>query len=109
MTQSQYCWDGGKPAIIKQHSIAKHEVLREYLVAYLQTLVTSPAQDVMSVTLVDGFAGGGLYTHEDTGQLVLGSPFVFLEAAKEAQALLSLGRKKPLRFNLDYFFVEKSR
>ena len=79
MTQSQYRWDGYKPAIIKQHSIAKHEVLREYLVAYLQTLVTSPAQDAISVTLIDGFAGGGLYTHEDTGLPVLGSPFVFLE------------------------------
>jgi three-Cys-motif partner protein len=107
MTQSQYRWDGYKPAIIKQHSIAKHEVLREYLVAYLQTLVTSPAQDAISVTLIDGFAGGGLYTHEDTGLPVLGSPFVFLEAAKEAQALLSLDRKKPLQYNLDYFFVEK--
>lgn len=109
MTQSQYRWNGQTPAIIKQHSVAKHEVLREYLVAYLQTLVTSPAQEAISVTMVDGFAGGGLYKHEDSGQLVLGSPFVFLEAAKEAEALLTLERKKPLRFNLDYFFVEKQR
>lgn len=109
MTQSRYRWSDYKPAIIKQHSVAKHEVLREYLVAYLQTLVTSPAQDAISVTMVDGFAGGGLYTHEDTGKSVLGSPFVFLEAAKEAEVLLSLERRKPLRFNLDYFFVEKKR
>lgn len=109
MAISQYRWDEGKPATIQQHSIAKHEVLREYLVAYLQTLVVSPAQDVLTVTLVDGFAGGGIYIHEDTRELVLGSPFVFLEAAKEAQALIALGRNKPLHWNLDYFFVEKSR
>lgn len=109
MAISQYRWDEGKPATIQQHSIAKHEVLREYLVAYLQTLVVSPAQDVLTVTLVDGFAGGGIYIHEDTRELVLGSPFVFLEAAKEAQALIALGRNKPLHWNLDYFFVEKNR
>lgn len=109
MSLSQYRWDDGTPATIQQHSVAKHEVLREYLVAYLQTLVVSPAQDVLTVTLVDGFAGGGTYIHEDTRELVLGSPFVFLEAAKEAQALISLGRNKPLQWNLDYFFVEKNR
>lgn len=109
MTQSRYRWSDYKPAVIKQHSIAKHEVLREYLVAYLQTLVAGPAQDAISVTMVDGFAGGGLYIHEDTGVEVLGSPFVFLQAAQEAQALLAVDRKKPLAFNLDYFFVEKER
>lgn len=109
MSLSPYRWDEGKPATIRQHSIAKHEVLREYLVAYLQTLVVSPAQDVLTVTLVDGFAGGGIYIHEDTRELVLGSPFVFLEAAQEAQALIALGRNKPLHWNLDYFFVEKNR
>lgn len=109
MTQSPYRWNDYEPAIIKQHSIAKHDVLREYLVAYLQTLVNNPGRDTVSVTLVDGFAGGGLYVHEHTKQLVPGSPFVILEAVKEAQALLSLDRKKPLHFNLDYFFVEKER
>lgn len=109
MTQSPYRWNDYEPPVIKQHSIAKHDVLREYLVAYLQTLVSRPGRDTISVTLVDGFAGGGLYVHEDTRLPVLGSPFVFLEAAKEAQALLSLDRKKPLHFNLDYFFVEKER
>jgi len=108
MALSQYPWDEGKPVKIQQHSVAKHEVLREYLVAYLQTLVVSPAQDALSVTLIDGFAGGGIYIHEDTREIILGSPFVFLEAAKEAEALVTLGRKKPLRWNLDYFFVEKS-
>ncbi|GHH61613.1 three-Cys-motif partner protein TcmP [[Pseudomonas] boreopolis] len=77
--------------------------------AYLQTLVAGPGQDAISLTLVDGFAGGGLYVHEDTRLPVLGSPFVFLQATQEAEALLSLDRKKPLQFKLDYFFVEKER
>ncbi|WP_127165845.1 three-Cys-motif partner protein TcmP [Xanthomonas euvesicatoria] len=109
MTLTPYTWDDGVPATIQQHSIAKHEVLREYLVAYLQTLVTTPAQDALSVTLIDGFAGGGVYKHQDTKELFLGSPFIFLEASREAEALIAIGRQKPLRWNLDYFFVEKDK
>ncbi|WP_407468469.1 three-Cys-motif partner protein TcmP [Xanthomonas campestris pv. raphani] len=109
MTLAPYTWDDGVPATIQQHSIAKHEVLREYLVAYLQTLVTRPAQDALSVTLIDGFAGGGVYQHQDTKELVLGSPFIFLEAAREAEALIAIGRQKPLRWNLDYFFSREEQ
>ena len=109
MALSQYDWDDGTPAIIQQHSVAKHEVLREYLVAYLKTLVVSPAQDVMKVTFIDGFAGGGVYVHEDTSATILGSPFVFLEATDEAKALIASGRNKPIQWDLDYFFVEKSK
>lgn len=108
MPRSHYDgWSDGKPAIIKQHSIAKHEVLRAYLVAYMDTLVR-PGQDAVNLTLVDGFAGGGLYEHEETKELVLGSPFVFLDAVRESQARLSIGRKKELAWNIGYFFVEKN-
>ncbi len=109
MPRSQYGWSEGSPAVIKQHSIAKHEVLRSYLVAYLQTLVVNPGQDAVSVTLIDGFSGGGKYVHEDTGAQILGSPFVFLQSVEEARAILEIDRKKPLSWNVDYFFVEKDK
>lgn len=106
MPRAPYKWRSGKPATIKQHSIAKHEVLRAYLLEYFQTLVT-PHQDELRLTLVDGFAGGGIYAHENTGKLVLGSPFVFLEAARDAEALINQGRQKPLRIDADYIFVDE--
>jgi three-Cys-motif partner protein len=96
----------GPLAVVKQHSVAKHEVLRAYLVEYIQTLVVSPAQEELRVTLVDGFAGGGIYQHETTKETLLGSPFVMLEAAKEAEFLINQGRQRPLKMNIDYFFVE---
>jgi three-Cys-motif partner protein len=96
----------GPLAIVKQHSVAKHDVLRAYLVEYIQTLVVSPAQEELRVTLVDGFAGGGIYRHEATQEVVLGSPLVMLEAAKEAEFLINQGRQRPLKMNIDYFFVE---
>ncbi len=110
MTRSPYKWPtDGKGAVIQQHSLAKHEVLREYLIEYIQTLAASPAQDELRLTLVDGFAGGGIYVHDTTHQTVLGSPFVFLNAAEQAEKLINHERQKPLRMRLDYFFVERDR
>lgn len=108
MAHAPYQWkDKGDAAPIEQHSIAKHEVLSTYLREYLQTLVTSPYQEELRVTLVDGFAGGGAYQDPATHTRVLGSPFVFLRTAKEAEALINLGRQKPIRMAVDYIFVEK--
>lgn len=107
MSRSPYRWPAdGSGAIIQQHSIAKHEVLRAYLVAYIQTLVASPAQEQLRLTLVDGFAGGGIYVHQTTRATVFGSPFVFLEATKHAEDLINLQRRKPINLLLDFFFIE---
>lgn len=110
MTHKPYRWNiEGPAASIGQHSVAKHEVLKAYLRDYLQTLVTSPRQEELRVTLVDGFAGGGVYEHEITKERMLGSPFAFLQTVHEAEALLNMGREKPLRMAVDYVFVDKAR
>lgn len=110
MTRSPYGWDPKElPPIIRQHSLAKHAILRGYLSAYIQTLVSNPNRDEFRLVLVDGFAGGGLYRDEHTHQPVLGSPFVMLEATQEAEALINAGRRKPVRLDVDYFFIEKER
>lgn len=108
MTEHHYDWSGG-PAVIKQHSIAKHNVLRAYLARYFITLGCSPNQDVLKLTLVDGFAGGGEYTHSDTKQLVLGSPFICLDAVREAEFALNANRHKPLKLDVHCYFIEKER
>jgi three-Cys-motif partner protein len=56
--------------------------------------------------VVDGFAGGGVYVHQDTRELVKGSPFIFLEATREAEYLLNKDRHKPVKLLVDYFFTE---
>ncbi|MBI1174045.1 MAG: three-Cys-motif partner protein TcmP [Sideroxydans sp.] len=108
MSIRHYDWSAG-PDVIQQHSIAKHRILQSYLAAYFQTLVSSPNQDVLRLTLVDGFAGGGLYYHSDTQKLVKGSPFIFLEATKEAEFLINKDRRKPVQFEVSYFFIEADR
>lgn len=108
MSESQYDWKHGA-ALIQQHTIAKHNILRSYLAAYFRTLASSPSQDLLRLTLVDGFAGGGLYVHDDTEEIVVGSPFIFLEATREADYLINKDRRKPVRLEIDYFFVEANR
>lgn len=108
MSRKPYNWKNG-PDLIQPHSIAKHRILQSYLAAYFQTLVSSPNQDVLRLTLVDGFAGGGLYVHTDTGELVKGSPFIFLDATREADFLINKDRRKPVELRVDYFFIEANR
>lgn len=108
MSRKPYNWKNG-PDFIQQHSIAKHRILQSYLAAYFKTLISSPRQDVLRLTLVDGFAGGGLYVHNDTHKLVKGSPFIFLDATREASYLINKDRRKPVRLEVDYFFVEAER
>lgn len=107
MTQSHYDWANG-PARLEQHSVAKHKLLQGYLSAYFRTLIT-PFQTEFKLTIVDGFAGGGQYYHADTQELCLGSPFICLKSAEEAEALTNLNRSKPIAFDIDYFFVEKNK
>lgn len=95
MTLKQYNWTNG-PDLIQQHSVAKHRILEAYLAAYFRTLVSSPNQDVLRLTLVDGFAGGGLYVHNDTREPVKGSPFIFLEATREAEFLINKCAFQPI-------------
>jgi len=105
MTLKQYNWKDG-PDFIQQHSVAKHRILQAYLAAYFQTLVSSPNRETLKLTLVDGFAGGGLYVHQDTREVVKGSPFIFLEATREAEYLINRDRHKHVELLVDYFFTE---
>lgn len=108
---AHYDWDPlGPPPIIKQHSLAKHDILRAYLSAYIHTLLSSKKRrDVFKLVLIDGFAGGGIYLHETTRETIMGSPFVMLEAVKEAEALVNLDRKFPVKFLVDFIFIEKDQ
>lgn len=108
MSHKHYNYDNG-PDVIQPHSIAKHDVLRSYLAAYFQTLVSGPQQDVMRVTLVDGFAGGALYFHSETKHIVEGSPLILLKAAEEAEFLINQGRNKPIKMEVDHFFIEAKK
>lgn len=89
-----YTWSlTGKLPTIEDHSRAKHEVLRAYVVNYLRILAQNPNSEGVRVTLVDGFAGGGRY-QTPVGDIVGGSPLILLDAINEARALVTRDRKE---------------
>lgn len=110
MAKSEYDWEvGSPPPVIKLHSLVKHEILRAYVVKYVSILAANPAQRQLRLTLVDGFAGGGLYRREDNNQEHFGSPLVLLDACREAEFRASKSRANQFKLFVDYFFVERKR
>ena len=100
-------WEPGEPPPpIEAHSLAKLQVLRDYLRGYCDTLNQDVRKDEFRLDLVDGFAGGGLYLRN--GQQIAGSPLVMLEESHSAEHRLNERRTKPLRFNVKHHFVEKN-
>ncbi len=100
---------GTATAALARHSEVKHSLLREYLIEYFLTLVASPHQDRIQLTVVDGFCGGGCYVGS-SGTEVPGSPIVILEALREAQVRVELGqqRRKPIEFDVKLICVDES-
>lgn len=109
MAKKHYDWSSDSPADIEQHSIAKHEILKAYLISYVQTLISSPFQEELKLTLVDGFSGGGIYKHSVTKELIYGSPIIMLDAIKEADFLINKERRKKIELKVDYFFVDSNK
>src|SRR5579862_5056131 len=91
---------GEQPPIIRAHSLAKHRVLGQYLSRYVDVLTSNPNIPEFRLTLVDGFAGGGLYRDWQTNEERLGSPLLMLNAMRDATATAKARRSKT-DFRLD--------
>lgn len=85
MVRVPYQWVDG--AVLKDHTRKKHQVLRRYLVEYLQIRCTTPQQSRFRFAIVDGFAGGGAYQDGEPG-----SPLIFLELLLEQTKEINIRR-----------------
>lgn len=72
MVQKSYDWEKG--ANLDDHSKTKHSILRQYFREYLITRCKLPRMERFRLAIVDGFAGGGLYTNGN-----FGSPLIFID------------------------------
>lgn len=106
---TKFSWFNGLPQLDK-HSYAKLKILESYLISYFKTLSKQPRMEQISVTIVDGFAGGGLYTDPETKQEVKGSPLICLDSVKMADYEINLERPKKVSLNVDFIFndIEKT-
>jgi len=114
MGKYDYLWKvGAPPPPVRVHTLAKHRILREYIYTYIQVFAEQPHFRDLRLTLVDGFAGGGLYSHEITHEQMSGSPLILLEASKRAELDICENRVKqggkPFKLLADYFFVESKK
>ncbi|MDE0052978.1 MAG: three-Cys-motif partner protein TcmP [Gammaproteobacteria bacterium] len=95
------------PPQIEPHSKAKLTVLRSYLRAYFDRLNVNPQREEFKLDLVDGFAGGGVFT--DGNATLSGTPIIMLEETAAARERLNEGRVKPLNIDCKFYFVDKER
>lgn len=96
-------WEKGQLPVLEDHSEKKLDLLRDYLVLYLQiVLKNTSGKEVQEITLIDGFAGGGLYQGQK-----FGSPITILKAVEEADFLVNRDREKPTRIVPVCYFIEK--
>ena len=110
MPKHEYLWQvGAEPPQLEPHSRAKHRIIEAYLKHYVRVRWADPRHDVVRLTLVDGFAGGGHYRDPTSGDLWEGSPLRMLRAMREVEAELNAHRERPARFDVDYHFVEQKR
>ena len=102
----QFTWRvGEQPPVIESHSDAKLRLLSEYLDRYFDVTCANPKMDRFRITLVDAFCGGGLFTH-DGGERP-GSPLVMIDAVRRAEDRINQGRRKPLRIDASFVFVDQ--
>lgn len=101
MAKRHYDWScGGALPVLMRHSEVKHAILHDYLVDYFLTLVSNPRQDKITLTIIDGFCGGGRYINQ-MGKQVPGSPIIALRAVTEAAARIHHEQKREKTLEID--------
>jgi three-Cys-motif partner protein len=105
--QKHYEWKlGDELPEIGAHSLAKHRILRRYIERYIEIVTAISSQEQLSITFVDGYAGGGRYACGR--ETVPGSPLILLEAVAAAEAKLKATRPKGFRINRQYIFIDQN-
>lgn len=108
MTKTSDKWQwivGDAPPPLDPHSKVKHQLVRDYLYKYIGVLMANAKMPRLRLTLVDGFAGGGLYS--DGHGIAPGSPLIMLKTAAAAEAYLNTTRTQtPREVDAQYHFVE---
>jgi three-Cys-motif partner protein len=95
-------WQSGTLPELEAHSRAKLSVLGSYVTDYICILCAdSFGRESFKITLIDGFAGGGVYRGGE-----LGSPFTILDAVAAAETKINAGRRKPLLIDCHCYFVD---
>ena len=84
MSHVSHSWTAAAtPPTIRAHSLEKHKLLETYLTRYVATLTQNIKIDRLPLTMIDGYAGGDIYTDSVTGQERPGSPSMIINAIRQ--------------------------
>lgn len=104
--KKHYEWRiGNEPPSIGEHSLGKHRIIDRYIRRYIEICTSTPVQEKLNLTIVDGFSGGGLYRFGDDE--LPGSPMILLRAVADLQEKLNAQRKKGFRIQTDFIFIDE--
>lgn len=92
---------------IEAHTERKLEVINQYLDVYFDTVTANRRMEVLRITIVDGFCGGGSY--KKGNEIVFGSPMVILHAVERARLRVNATRHKPLAIDARFYFSDANR
>ncbi|MEP1880193.1 MAG: three-Cys-motif partner protein TcmP, partial [Roseibium sp.] len=106
--KQNFNWKIGEPRPrIEAHTERKLEVIEQYLDVYFDTVTANRRMDVLRITIVDGFCGGGLY--QKGSETRYGSPFALLNAVEKAKIRVNADRHKPLEIAAQYYFSDANK
>jgi three-Cys-motif partner protein len=104
-----HVWRWGEPPpVIEAHSLVKHRLFASYIRDYIKATTKIYGMERLSLTIIDGFAGGNVYRHWKTGKEVEGSPSVILAAIAEAESERASGCSKDFFIDCHFVFIEKN-
>ncbi|MFW1859156.1 three-Cys-motif partner protein TcmP [Acinetobacter defluvii] len=104
----KYTWNDDHIPDIDPHSIIKHKILREYISAYIPILLSNPNMPKLTINLIDGFCGGGVY-RDGNHRTLDGSPIHLIETINESRVFININREKPRQIDAHYFFLDKDK
>lgn len=103
-----FTWKIGAPLPkIEAHTERKLEVIDQYLDIYFDTVTANRRMEVLRITIVDGFCGGGSY--QKGKETIFGSPMVLLHAVERARLRVNATRHKPLAIDARFYFSDTNR
>jgi len=92
---------------IDDHSLVKLEIIEKYLEIYLKVLTQNHLMDSLRLSVIDGFAGGGLYRNGITG-----SPLRIYKTIQNTKKSINIARElsgsKQINFDIDIHLIEKN-
>lgn len=109
MVSKEIKWssDGSEVLEIEPHTKAKHQVLEEYLKNWIVTLCGNNIAQEKTITIIDGFCGGGIYIDKENKTEWEGSPIRMIKIVEEALEIVKTKKSKPdYRLNFKFIFID---